>query len=510
MAQGNKKVSTAPSTNGHTASELRQIYQENLRVENYASAENALKQLRDVTKTSNKTISTFSKDSLRTYLKNIGSNEKNLRNLSKYLYYRCQVYYRLIMYNATMMDMNARSVIPSYDIVKGGDASKMLKSYKDTLAILDKMNLPLEMLRAFIIAFREDVFYGCSFYDETGMFIYPLNPDYCKISGQYQTGDFSFSMDMTYFRSRQPELEMLGEPFTSMYRAYGGNNANKWQPMPDEYAICLKTRAEDWDVVVPIYTGLFNQLIGLCDIEDVQAIADEQDIYSLIYLQMETLSGMKEANAWAVNPKLSIEYMNRLGEEALPDYTTYGVVPGKLDKISFNDNKTNDVNKIAKATEATLNSSGGAQILNSGTISGTTAFTAAIKADSAMAISSLLRQTQAWVNRFLQFRIKNASKVKFFDVTIYTKDEFKKTLLNDAQYGLPTKLAINALNGFSEAETLALNFLEENVLGLSSKLVPLQSSHTQSGDVNSTGGRPKSDTPTDESEESEEKQDNKK
>ena len=509
MAQRKTKVSsTAPSIAPKTAEERRQyMSREEINALNFAAAKNALKQFRDVTKNSTKTISTFNKESLRTYLQNIGSNEKNLRNLSRYLYYRSQVYYRLIMYNATMMDFNARSVIPNVD---SGNTTKIYKSYQETLAILDRMNLPLEMLRATTIAFREDVFYGCAFYDETGMFVLPLDPDYCKISGQYQTGDFSFAMDMSYYRSRQTELEMLGEPFTSMYRAYGGNNANRWQPMPDEYAICLKVRAEDWETVVPPYTGLFNQLIGLCDIEDIQAIADEEDIYKMIYFPMGTISGAKSADEWAVNPDLCIQYMDRLAED-VPDYTAVGIVPGKLETISFNDNKTNDVNRIAKTTETTLNSAGGAQILNSSTISGTTAFTAAIKSDSAMAISSLLRQIQAWVNRFLLIQNKNAAKVKFFDVTIYTKEEFKKTLLNDAQYGVTSKLAINTLNGFSESETLALNFLEEEVLKLSEKFKPLQSSHTQSGtSLDSTGGRPKSDTPTDESEADEEKQDNKK
>lgn len=71
--------------------------------------------------------------------------------------------------------------------------------------------------------------------------------------------------------------------------------------------------------------------------------------------------------------------------------------------------------------------------------------------------------------------------MKFFEVSVYTKDELKKQLLEAAQYGLPTKLAYNSLNQFSEKDSLALNFFEEEVLHLSQKLIPLQSSYTQSG-----------------------------
>lgn len=39
----------------------------------------------------------------------------------------------------------------------------------------------------------------------------------------------------------------------------------------------------------------------------------------------------------------------------------------------------------------------------------------------------------------------------------------QKTMMESAQYGLPTKLMVNNLNGFSEMDTLALNFWKKNV-----------------------------------------------
>lgn len=510
------EVSTAPSSTSKkqpTAAELRTWYEQNKKhIENFASANAAIKGFRDVAKTSTKTVSVFSKETLRSYLQNIGTNEKNLRNLSRYLYYRCHAYYRLIMYNANMFCLEGRSVIPNYDLTKDNDVKKTLKSYNDTLDVLDRMNLQYEFLKVYATTFREDIYYGCCYYDETGMFFYPLDPDYCKISGMYQTGDFAFSMDMSYFRSKLDVLEMLGDPFQSMYRAYeSGGSAAKWQPMPDEYAVCLKARAEDWETVLPVYSGLLNSIINLIDLEDIQAIADEQEIYKMIWLEMETLTGSKDVDDWKVDPTIMIDYFERMINEALPDYTSAAIVPGKLNTISFDSDKTTDTNKISTATETLFNSSGGAQILNSSTIKGTTAFNAAIKADTEFAISMLLPQTQAWVNRFLSYQVSNPCRVKFFEISTYTKDAFKESLLKDAQYGLPTKLALNALNGYSEKETMALNFLEEQCLQVTNKFVPLQSSHTQSGSDSSEEGQGapvKSDTEiTDEGEESREKAD---
>ena len=122
----------------------------------------------------------------------------------------------------------------------------------------------------------------------------------------------------------------------------------------------------------------------------------------------------------------------------------------------------------------------------------------------------LLPETQGWVNRFLTYWVSTPAKVKFFEVSAYTKDEFKQELLVGAQNGLPTKLAYNTLNQFSEKDTLALNFLEEQVLGLSGLLVPLQTSYTQSGSSD-TGGAPTKDDSsiTDDGEASRDKQDKK-
>lgn len=81
----NKLSSDLQQKKNPTVSEMRSWYEKNKKnIENYEAASDAIKQLRDITKTTTKNISTFSKETLRTYLQNIGSNEKNIRNLSWY------------------------------------------------------------------------------------------------------------------------------------------------------------------------------------------------------------------------------------------------------------------------------------------------------------------------------------------------------------------------------------------------------------------------------------------
>ena len=211
----------------------------------------------------------------------------------------------------------------------------------------------------------------------------------------------------------------------------------------------------------------------------------------MIYLSMETLG--KTVDDWKVDPEILIEYFNRMCEDAIPDYTSAAIVPGKLNTISFDDNKTADVNKVSNATKNVLNSSGGAQLLNSQAIQGTTGLLAAIKLDSKMSISALLPQVEGWLNRFLGYYLKDPCKVKFFRISYFTKSDLRKELMENATYSLPTKLAVNVLSGFSELETLALNHFEDDILHLSERFdSPLKSSHTVSSS-DETGGAPEKD-----------------
>ena len=476
---------TVPQTTKRTAAEMKEWYDKNKE-----ATQNAFKQVRDVTKTTRQTtLSSYSKDTVVSYLQNISSNENNLRNLSRYLFYRSQVYFRLVMYNATMFDLNARTVIPSYDPLKDNDSTKMLKSYYETLQWLERMNLQHEFLSVLVNNFIEDVFYGCCWIDETGMFILQLPPENCKIKGKYFTGDFAFDVDMSWFKKHEYLIEYLGEPFSSMYSAYGGENSNKWQPMPDEYALCTKYRLESWETVCPPYSGLFIDLIGLLNLADVQAVADEQQIYKLITATIPLLKNSDIPDDWAVDVDTALDYFKKL-DAALPDYVGRVITPIPLDTISFNEDQTTDTTKVQKATKEVLNTSGGAQILNSSTISGAEAFKSATRSDTELAISSLLGQISGWTNRMMSYLVSNPAKVKFFEVSAYTKDAFKESLQKDLNYGFVSALAINALNGFSELDTLALNYLERDVLKLNEKFTPYQTASTQSGN----GAPEKSDT----------------
>ena len=477
-----------------TAAQAKEWYEKNHAViERYANGENAFKQLRDFTKRSARTISTFDKETLRTYLQNITGNEQNLRALSWYLYYRSQVYARLVHFYSNMFCLDCRSVVPEYSIVQGGDAQSMLKSYEDTITVLENLRLQQEFYNIYLTCFIQDVFYGVVFYDDTGVFIFPWPAQYARIAGKYDTGEFSYAIDCSYFRSNMELLEYFPDPFQKLYSEYESTR-EKWQIMPEEYSLCLKYHSEDYETVVGVLAPIFNSLINLLDLEDIQAEAAQLEIYKLIYYELKVLDGTDQPDDWQIDPDLAIKYFNKMVDEAIPDNISAAIVPGELHEISFPNTAASDINKVMNATEAVLNTAGGSEILNGSTINNTYAFRMASIANTEYAISSLLPQTQSWVNHFLQLQLSKPCKVHFFPISVYTKDDYRDKLLESCQNGFANRIAYNTLNGFSERETLALLFFENEVLGLPDKLIPLSTSYTQSANSGDTdpveGGRP--------------------
>ena len=502
MAQ-KKGASSTSTKQSPSVKEIRDWYNKNkTQVDLYAKAKEGITKLRDVTQSTNRSIPTINKEDLKGYFENIGSNEINLRRVARYLYYRSNVLFRLINWYAGMWDLNCRKVVPPYDIVKGGDAKKMLKSYNDTLDVLERMNMQMNMTEVLINVYREDVCYALTFMDDTGMFFYILDPDECIISGRYSTGDFGFAIDMTRWRStqRQKIIEFLGSPLKEMYAEYERTGV-KYIDVPDEYAACFKFRTDQWDTVVPPFLPLFLQIAALEDLVDIQAEADALSIYKLIYLPMKVLSGSKDSDNFEVTPDISLEYFDRmLDGGAIPENVGAAVIPGdELKYIDFSKSVDSDTNSVEKASNQVLQTSGGGAVINASNITSTAAFNAWLRAEGEFATSTLLPQINGFINRMLSYNVTNPCKVECFEVTVYTRSELAESLMTSCQFSYANRLAYNTCIGISEKQTLSMLFFENEVLKLQDLMkYPLSSSFTQSGNedgyTSETGqGRPKKD-----------------
>lgn len=492
----------------HTVAAIKEKYQHDIEREmaNYAKAKESLKRFYDPNNSRSVSINAYDREKIAGYLLNVGNNEKNLRNAMHYMYFRSQIMFRIINWYASIWDLRCRKVTPPYSLTQENNGDSILKSFDETLDLLDLYKIHDNMYAPLLRCYLDDAVFFLWFKDDTGAFPYILNPEWCKITGRYMTGDLAYAVDMSKFRSPnyQQLIEWLGSPLKEMYKEYERTGTNYIQ-VPDEYAGCFKFRIDDLDHVISPFVPLLQQIADLNSLEDIQAIADEQSIFKLLVYPIKTISGSKISDDWQITPDMMLEYLERAKElQAFPEYAS--VIPLLGDGLELYDftKKSSDaeVNRPKNAQDNIMNVAGGGAVLSSSNITSTAAFNAWLRSESEFAISSLMPQITGFVNRMLSYELSNPCKVDFFELTVLTRDEFREKLLTANQYSYSYRLSLGTLYGFSEKETLASIYMETELLKLQDRMIyPLASSFTSTGSQEEgytpeTGqGRPTIDNP---------------
>ena len=489
----------ATSTSKHTTAEMREWYNNHKSaIEKFEKIQNGI-QLMDPKKSSTRTYTVFKRELLRTYMKNPFRYFTKLIELSRFLYLRSHPYRKIIHYNSSMINVNYRTIIPKEDWSNTASPEEVMEDYYATCKFFSASDMQAEIYKMCIIAWREDTAYGCVYHNDDGVFILPIPYDIAQVTREFNDGGLSYSVKMSYFDNHLDELEFYGEPFTTMYKAYQADKTNGlWQQMPDEYCFCIKVNLDEPTVPLPPYMALFNSIINLCDTEDLQADKDKASVYKLLSFEMES-DDSPDPDSFKVDVDTAIDYYNKACEK-LPEYVDAFLTPIKVNPISFKDDQAADINIIENATKTLYNSSGGAQILNSASISTVVGWTSALIADEQYGTNTLRAQIQNFLNRWIKFYQNTNCELVLLPVSPYTKATYIDQLKSQFTYGLPLRLTLGALDGFNEMQMLSLANLENNVMHLNDVFIPPKSSNTQSnsGESSEVGqGRPEKDNPSD-------------
>lgn len=459
----------------------------------------------DLTQSKSVSYTTYSRESLRTYLRNPASetNQKNLRKLSNYLYTVSHVYRRLVNFKAYQMQLKSWTVYPDVLLTEEPDAESILQNYDNVTKYVRNMDMKSQILKCMIQAWKNDVVYGFCYGDPENdgtFFIHLLDPDYCKISSQqYYRGVLNFAFDFSFFDSSTNAyyLDVYDPIFKKMYNKYSNDSSLRWQELPIENTFCLKINIDNLDFPIPPLSGLFDSIINLADLQAVQDLKDELEAYKLIWAKIDTISGSKDVDDFEIDLNLANEFFKKL-QAALPENIALAMSPMDLDTIDFNSNNANDVNIISEAYENIIDANGGI-VLNHNKITNSASFKLALQFDCMDAVAPI-EQINAWINLWILNHLGETGMVVEFDNTspYFVSDRIDQ-LLKAAQYGLPVKLELAALLNANPVKERGMSFME-NALGLTitSWNKPLVSSNIQSG-LNENGdgseGRPESDGP---------------
>ena len=388
----------------------------------------------------------FKPEEIAKFLKDPRHHEKELRDLARYLENTSQIYQRVVNYLSSI-PVIAPLVIPTRT-----NLGTLKVQYEKAVDYLTKLNLPKNLIQVYRTCLRFDVFYGIEFEgdeDATGYSIRSINPDYCRISG-VEYGSFIFQMDMTFFQKKE--------------------------------------NFEELDYCYPPYASIYNDVQNIEDYKALAKVAEEQSNYKIIGFKIPRFESAKQERPDAFAIKMSTATMfYELARDSIADSIGIFYSPMEWEAIKFSDGATNSRNKVQEATDQLYDSLGISRLLfNSDS---TTALKYSIKVDESV-IFQLNRQIETWVTRKYVYRHKGNFRVQLLDITRFNQEEVFDMYMKAGQYGQPVQAHVSAILGMNQQEMMAMNYIQNEILEIPTKFIPMSSSNTQSGMANSEGGAP--------------------
>ena len=468
----------------------------------YAAVKDALS-LIDLTQNKSLTYTTYSRESLRSYLQNPASesNQKNLRKLSNYLYTVSHVYRKIVNNKVNQLPCEKWIAYPKMG-ESGEIDDSIFEHYNEVCNYVENIHLERQIKKCLRRAWLDDICYAFSYGDpeDDEFFLYILPADYCKISSQqYYGGQLNYAFDFSYFDSGTNAyyLDVFDPVFKQLYNKYKSDNTQRWAELPIERTFCIKINDDNLDFPMPPFCGMFDSLISLCDLQQVQDVKDEMSAYKLINLKIPLISGTKDVDDFAVDLDLSNKFYQKiLG--VLPPNVTAALGPFDIDTIDFTNNAAEDTNIISDAYQNLVEANGDI-ICNTSKITNSTSYKLALMADSFSATAPIT-QINTWVNLYIKNNLGVEDVlVEYSSVAPYFEEDRINLLLKLGQYGVPIKTELASLAGLNPAKCRSMEYIEEKLgLAKSKWVAPLVSSNIQSGTAeNGDGseGRPESDEP---------------
>ena len=461
----------------------------------FAKSYDEIFKLVDLESSSTKTWTVFNKDSLRSYLQNpySSNSQANLRNLSRFLATLSFPLRRLINYLASLPDFSVYKVIPNISMLEDPDEESILRDYEEVCRYIRAMDLELDLFKMLVIAWREDCAYFFPIENDDGStLLFPLDAQYCKISGVGYNGLYHVAYDFSFFNgSNSFYLDVWPKEFKKKYNAYQNDSTLRWQQLDD--ARCFKVNLDQPELVISPLASLFESIIDLIDLQSLTSVKDALEIYKLLVMRIPMLNS-NNPDDMAISLTLAKNFYNK-AVELLPPEIGCILSPMPVDSVSFDKSATSESDAISDAYSNLMSNAGVSQIMDSSRITGQSAVKASMLCDVMFATKGVIQQINAFVNERIKLKFPNTNMtMKYTDVTAYTKSERIAELQKACEFGLPFKLELAMMLGQDPLENYAMGWLEDKMgLAITRWVHPLVSSHTAGANSTDNGAPTKDD-----------------
>ena len=407
------------------------------------------------------------------------------KELSRNFFYSNGIYQKMVLYYATLLKYSGLLIpSPSYG-VNMADQNIQKRIFNAT-GYIDKMNLPVTLTECAINSLVDGCYYGVIIEQNKKSFtLLTLPSRYCNSNFKDVQGNDIIEFDLTYFDSimspsaRASALEAYPDSISSAYYSYK-NGGERYYFIPTSIGVCFSCAGGR-----PMFLNAIIDIDGLHESLDTQRERDKEELRKILIQKIPHVSSTgelvfdpqeaEEMHKGAVNMLASNRNISVL--------TTYADVETASSKSSVD----NNASSVDSSLKNIYNNTGVSGEVLAATGSG--GLKTSIQKDISI-MMYLANKFANWVSKVINDLYGNSRisfKYTIFPITEYNKDDFVDESFKMASSGFSFLLPALGL-GISQKDLVNLKSLEEDVMGLSNILKPLQSSYTQSGD--NEGGAP--------------------
>lgn len=421
-------------------------------------------------------------DQIQTYIENPYANADKLQDAISYMVNMNGIVKSMLMYLSKMLTYD--HYLLCSDISKYKDKTKFDNAYRKAVLELKKYTIKFNSSWMLNRLIRDGEVYSYLLENDEGITIRPMPNSLCKItSARSGLQNYSINLDAL----TDDTILAYPDEVQKLYKKKKSGALKNDKQYKDGFYPLDKSKAFAFSIEysipknVPYFTGVLRNLCRLCNMEDMDESNAELSNFKLIQM---VIPFNKDTGEILVEADEAIQYFNDT-ERQLPDRMGFVALPYNLESVNLGDISSREIDYIDKLKKSTYDAAGINDELFNGTKNNNQSVIFSQILDSLLPLD-LIEQFRLFFNEVFKTNsaLKNFELV-YVDSTRFNKDEkIKLAVGNAGMYN--SKLALMAYQGLEPHQSYNV-LKQEELMGLSDLMKPMESAHTSSGKDN---GRP--------------------
>ena len=431
------------------------------------------------------TLRDYTSEDIHTIINSGSSSEQ--QKLSRSYFNKGGYYTQIVLHYATLLTY-AGLLIPNPSAGKDLSTSHIQKRYYNAMDYVEHMQLPTFLTNCAARALTDGCYYGLVIELDKSVFTtIDLPAEYCRSNFKDQNGNDVIEFNLAYFNSivdketRDGALRTYPKIISQAYNSWSANKRGQWFIVPSDIAICFPLLSGR-----PPFLSVIPATIDYDEAVITEREREQEEIRKIVVQKIPHLTDGR----LLFEPDEALEIHNGTvgmlkGNKNISVMTTYADVDAIASKTQT-ENTSGIIDKMERNIYAQAGVS--SEIFTS---SGSSTLDASLRNDMAF-MMLLANKFSAYITNLLNRKFSNSNvsfKYYILPVTYHNYDKFVDTSYKLVSAGYSFLMPAVAL-GISQRDLGNLKDLENNILQLGKKMIPPNTSYTQSGDGNSHNGDP--------------------